>query len=220
MYSGGSRGGRPSPYFWTKQRPKGLKKIFWDTTLPSLFKGLDHQAPPLLISRSGSGTAVAGKMAILLLRIQGKSQGYGECLPTVLDFSDKWKLKIVDICDCSGWSGRIKSGESGTCLFSQLLQWSAVIPNICKLKFVLSGMLGINDWLCLQGPNPPTAWHGSSPLKNQQNDIWDRLLDSPDMSAKSRLINHYNRFFQHKKPGLMEVTQHYRDFVWKNIIED
>ena len=82
-------GARPSPYFWTKQRPKGLKKFFWDTTLPSLFKGLDHQAPPLLMSRSGSSTAVAGKMTILLLSIQGKSQGYGECLPTVLDFSDK-----------------------------------------------------------------------------------------------------------------------------------
>ena len=86
------------------------------------------------------------------------------------------------------WMVREKSGESGRCLFSQLLQWSAVIPNICKLKFVLSGMLGINDWLFLLVPNPPTAWHGSSPLKNQPNGIWDRFLDSPDMSAKSRMI--------------------------------
>ena len=106
MYSGGFRGGAgPPPYFWTKLRPKGLKKIFWETAPPPYLRLWMTSLPPL-ISRSGSGTAVAGKMAILLLRIQGKSQGYGECLPTVLDFSDKWKLKIVDICDCSGWSGR------------------------------------------------------------------------------------------------------------------
>ena len=101
------------------------------------------------------------------------------------------------------WMVREKSGESGRCLFSQLLQWSAVIPNICKLKFVLSGMLGINDWLFLLGPNPPTAWHGSSPLKNQQYGIWDRILDSSHMSAKSRMISkQYNQFSQHKKTWL------------------
>ena len=101
------------------------------------------------------------------------------------------------------WMVREKSGESGRCLFSQLLQWSAVIPNICKLKFVLSGMLGINDWLFLLCPNPPTAWHGSIPLKNQKNGIWDRLLDSPHMSAKSRMIRkQYNQFSQHKKTWL------------------
>ena len=49
-------------------------------------------------------------------------------------------------------------------------------------------------------PPPGGAWHGSSPPKNQQNGIWNRLLDSPDMSAKSRLIKkQYNRFSQHKK---------------------
>ena len=43
--------------------------------------------------------------------------------------------------------------------------------------------------------------------KNQPNGIWDRFLDSPDMSAKSRMIKkQYNRFSQHKKPGLMEVA--------------
>ena len=64
-------------------------------------------------------------------------------------------------------------------------------------------MLGINDWLFLLGPNPPTAWHGSIPLKNQKNGIWDRLLDSPHMSAKSRMIRkQYNQFSQHKKTWL------------------
>ena len=87
----------------------------------------------------------------------------------------------------------------------------------CKLKFLLSGMLGIYDWLFLLGPNPLTAWLKSS--QNQQNGIWDRLLDSPDMSAKSRMIRkQYNLFSQCKKPVLMEVAQHYRDFVWKNIM--
>ena len=52
-------------------------------------------------------------------------------------------------------------------------------------------------------PPPGGAWHGSSPPKNQQNGIWNRLLDSPDMSAKSRLIKkQYNRFSQHKKTWL------------------
>lgn len=119
------------------------------------------------------------------------------------------------------WMVREKSGESGTCLFSQLLQWSAVIPNICKLKFVLSGMLGINHRLFLLVPNPPTAWHGSSPLKNQPNGIWDRFLDSPDMSAKSRMIKkQYNRFSQHKKPGLMEVALNTTEILSGKTYED
>ena len=119
------------------------------------------------------------------------------------------------------WMVREKSGESGRCLFSQLLQWSPVIPNICKLKFVLSGMLGINDWLFLLVPNPPTAWHGSSPLKNQPNGIWDRFLDSPDMSAKSRMIKkQYNRFSQHKKPGLMEVALNTTEILSGKTYED
>ena len=91
MYSGGFRGGAgPPPYFWTKLRPKGLKKIFWETAPPPYLRvWMTSLPPPPLISRSGSGTAVVGKVAILLLRIQGKSQGYGEHLPTLLDFSDK-----------------------------------------------------------------------------------------------------------------------------------
>ena len=76
------RGARASPLFLDQTEAQRAEKNFLGDCPPSLFKGLDDQAPPPpLISRSGSGTAVAGKMAILLLRIQGKSQGYGEHLP-------------------------------------------------------------------------------------------------------------------------------------------
>ena len=82
-------------------------------------------------------------------------------------------------------------------------------------------MLGINDWLFLLGPNPSTAWHGSSPLKNHKSGIWDRLLDSPDMSAKSRMIKkQYNLFSQHKKPGLMEVALNTMEILSGKTYED
>ena len=44
-------GGPAPPYVWTKLRPQ----IFLGDGLPPLSKGLGNQ-PPLLISRSGSGT--------------------------------------------------------------------------------------------------------------------------------------------------------------------
>ena len=80
-------------------------------------------------------------------------------------------------------------------------------------------MLGINDWLFLPVPNPPTAWHGSSPLKNQKNGIWDRLLDSPHMSAKSRMIRkQYNQFSQNKKTwldgGCRTLQRFYLENIW------
>ena len=46
--SGGSRGGGRPPYFWTKLKPEGPKKIFGETTLPPLSKGLDDRVPPPL----------------------------------------------------------------------------------------------------------------------------------------------------------------------------
>ena len=45
-------GGPAPPYFYTKLRPEGPRKNFWDP--PSLSKGLDDRAP--LIWRSGSAT--------------------------------------------------------------------------------------------------------------------------------------------------------------------
>ena len=50
VYSGGfrevARGTWASPYFWTKLRPEGPKKFFWETGPPSLSEGLDDPQPP------------------------------------------------------------------------------------------------------------------------------------------------------------------------------
>ena len=49
----------PTPYFSTKMRPEGSKKIFWETGSSLLSQGLDdrpHPPPPPLISKSGSAT--------------------------------------------------------------------------------------------------------------------------------------------------------------------
>ena len=59
-YSGGSREGAwgptPPPYFWTKLKPDGLKKIFWKTPHPPppLFQGLDDLPPTLIWIRHGN----------------------------------------------------------------------------------------------------------------------------------------------------------------------
>ena len=48
---GGARGGRPSPYFWTKLRPEEPKKLFLRKNFllrpgPPLSQGLDKRPPP------------------------------------------------------------------------------------------------------------------------------------------------------------------------------
>ena len=47
----------PPPYFWTKLRLEGLKKIFFKTALPPLISGSGWLPRPL-IWRSGSASAV------------------------------------------------------------------------------------------------------------------------------------------------------------------
>ena len=54
--SGGSSEGSGPPYFQTKLRPEGKKKIL-ETPPPQLSKGLDDWGPTPLSSSSGSGTA-------------------------------------------------------------------------------------------------------------------------------------------------------------------
>ena len=45
----GAQGARAPPYFWTKLRPEGPKKMFLETTPPPpLCQGLDDRAPPYL----------------------------------------------------------------------------------------------------------------------------------------------------------------------------
>ena len=50
VYSGGSRGGAggtwASPYFWTKLRPEGPKKVFWETAPPPYLRVWMTPNPP------------------------------------------------------------------------------------------------------------------------------------------------------------------------------
>ena len=51
----GLGGPPPPPYFWTKLRPDGPKKIFWKTPPPPiLFQGLDDLPPSLIWIRHGN----------------------------------------------------------------------------------------------------------------------------------------------------------------------
>ena len=71
VYSGGfrevARGTWASPYFWTKLRPEGPKKFFWDTApLPYLRVWMTPNPPPPPpppIPRSGSGTSLLPSFA-------------------------------------------------------------------------------------------------------------------------------------------------------------
>ena len=46
--------GAHPPYFWTKLRPDGPKKIFWKTPPALLFQGLDDLPPSLIWIRHGN----------------------------------------------------------------------------------------------------------------------------------------------------------------------
>ena len=46
--------GAHPPYFWTKLRPNGPKKIFWRRPPPLLFQGLDDLPPSLIWIRHGN----------------------------------------------------------------------------------------------------------------------------------------------------------------------
>ena len=46
--------GAHPPYFWTKLRPDGPKKIFWRRPPPLLFQGLDDLPPSLIWIRHGN----------------------------------------------------------------------------------------------------------------------------------------------------------------------
>ena len=50
------REGPGPPWFWTKIRPEGLKKIFFKAGPPPLIPGSGWPPPPSLIRRSGSAT--------------------------------------------------------------------------------------------------------------------------------------------------------------------
>ena len=54
----------PPPYFWTKLRPEGSKKFFWETApLPYLRVWMTPNPPPPPIPRSGSGTSLLPSFA-------------------------------------------------------------------------------------------------------------------------------------------------------------
>ena len=67
VYSGGfregARGTWASPYFWTKLRPEGPKKKFWETAPLTYLRVWMTPPPSPTIPRSGSGTSLLSSFA-------------------------------------------------------------------------------------------------------------------------------------------------------------
>lgn len=85
------------------------------------------------------------------------------CFPTFTDFVDEWKLKIIDIPNCQGWSGTIP--ENWECFyFPDTSQISVMVSDhsrqmkseICTIRVADDGFCSL-QYSKLLGSNPPTT---------------------------------------------------------------